>query len=61
MERLAALPGITGLWQVSGRGELPFSEMLRLDREYIRNQSLWLDCRILAATIPAVVSGRGAK
>jgi exopolysaccharide production protein ExoY len=61
MERLAALPGITGLWQVNGRGELPFSEMIRLDREYVRNQSLWLDCRILAATLPAVVSGRGAK
>jgi lipopolysaccharide/colanic/teichoic acid biosynthesis glycosyltransferase len=61
MERLAALPGITGLWQVNGRGELPFSEMVRLDREYVRNQSLWLDCKILAATIPAVVSGRGAK
>jgi lipopolysaccharide/colanic/teichoic acid biosynthesis glycosyltransferase len=61
MERLAALPGITGLWQVNGRGELPFAEMMRLDREYVRNQSLWLDCRILAATIPAVVSGRGAK
>ena len=61
MERLAALPGITGLWQVNGRGEVPFSEMMRLDREYVRNQSLWLDCKILAATIPAVVSGRGAK
>ena len=61
MDRLAALPGITGLWQVNGRGEVPFSEMMRLDREYVRNQSLWLDVKILAATIPAVVSGRGAK
>lgn len=61
MERLAALPGITGLWQVNGRGEVPFSEMIRLDREYVRNQSFWLDFKILAATIPAVVSGRGAK
>jgi exopolysaccharide production protein ExoY len=61
MERLAALPGITGLWQVNGRGEVPFAEMMRLDREYVRNQSLWLDFKILAATIPAVVSGRGAK
>jgi exopolysaccharide production protein ExoY len=61
MERLAALPGITGLWQVNGRGEVPFSEMIRLDRDYVRNQSLWLDFKILAATIPAVVSGRGAK
>ncbi|MGH9896190.1 MAG: sugar transferase, partial [bacterium] len=60
-ERLAALPGITGLWQVRGRAEIPFSEMVRLDCEYVRNQSLWLDLKILAATIPAVVSGRGAR
>jgi lipopolysaccharide/colanic/teichoic acid biosynthesis glycosyltransferase len=59
-ERLSAPPGITGLWQVRGRGEVPFSEMVRLDREYVRNQSFWLDMKILAATIPAVISGRGA-
>jgi exopolysaccharide production protein ExoY len=60
-ERLAALPGITGLWQVNGRGEVSFAEMIRMDREYVRNQSLWLDFKILVATIPAVLSGRGAK
>jgi lipopolysaccharide/colanic/teichoic acid biosynthesis glycosyltransferase len=60
-ERLAALPGITGLWQVNGRGEVPFAEMMRMDREYVRQQSLWLDFKILAATIPVVLSGRGAK
>jgi lipopolysaccharide/colanic/teichoic acid biosynthesis glycosyltransferase len=60
-ERLTAPPGITGLWQVNGRGEVPFTEMMRMDAEYIRNQSLWLDFKILAATIPAVLSGRGAK
>jgi lipopolysaccharide/colanic/teichoic acid biosynthesis glycosyltransferase len=60
-ERLTALPGITGLWQVRGRGELPFPEMIRMDREYVRNQSLWLDFTILVATIPAVLSCRGAK
>jgi lipopolysaccharide/colanic/teichoic acid biosynthesis glycosyltransferase len=60
-DRLAALPGLTGLWQINGRGEVPFTEMVRMDREYVRNQSLWLDFKILIATIPAVVSGRGAK
>jgi lipopolysaccharide/colanic/teichoic acid biosynthesis glycosyltransferase len=59
-ERLTALPGITGLWQVNGRGEVPFPEMMRMDHEYVRHQSLWLDFKILIATIPAVLSGRGA-
>jgi len=61
VERLAALPGITGLWQVRGRSEVPFGEMIRMDREYVHRQSLWLDLQILIATIPAVLSGRGAK
>jgi lipopolysaccharide/colanic/teichoic acid biosynthesis glycosyltransferase len=60
-ERLMALPGITGLWQVNGRGEVPFAEMMRMDREYVRNQSIWLDFKILIATIPAVLTSRGAK
>jgi len=59
-ERLAALPGITGLWQVNGRCERSFEEQIQLDLEYVRDQSLWLDIRILARTIPAVLSGRGA-
>ena len=60
-ERLMALPGITGLWQVSGRADLPFAEMIRMDRQYIRTRSCWLDLKILGATIPAVLRGRGAK
>jgi exopolysaccharide production protein ExoY len=60
-ERLAALPGITGLWQVNGRGAVTFAEMIRLDREYVRTQTVWLDLRILVATIPAILSGRGAR
>ena len=60
-ERLAALPGITGLWQVMGRGEVPFEDMIRMDIEYVRNRSLWLDLRILLLTIPAVLSRRGAQ
>ena len=61
LDRLAAWPGLTGLWQVNGRTDVSFADMLRMDREYVRTQSLWLDFRILLATIPAVVSGRGAR
>ncbi len=60
IERLKVKPGMTGLWQVSGRGELPFEEMVKLDLFYLRNWSLWLDFKILLKTIPAVMSGRGA-
>lgn len=59
-ERLAALPGITGLWQANGRCNVSFDDMVRMDIEYIRNQSLWLDLKILFLTIPAVLFGRGA-
>ncbi|MER3400928.1 MAG: sugar transferase [Thermoflexus sp.] len=57
---LAVQPGITGLWQVSGRADLPYSERVRLDLFYIRNYSLWLDLAILLQTIPAVLRQRGA-
>lgn len=60
-KRLAALPGITGLWQVNGRCRVSFEEMIRMDLEYIGNASLWLDLRILLLTIPAVLCGRGAE
>ncbi|WP_294081801.1 sugar transferase [Sphaerobacter sp.] len=59
-ERLAALPGITGLWQVTGRCALTFDEMIALDLEYVRNQSTVLDLKILARTVPAVLRGTGA-
>jgi exopolysaccharide biosynthesis polyprenyl glycosylphosphotransferase len=58
--RLRAVPGITGLWQVSGRSEVPFQDMVRLDLHYIRNWSLGLDLEILVRTIPAVLTSRGA-
>jgi exopolysaccharide biosynthesis polyprenyl glycosylphosphotransferase len=58
--RLRAVPGITGLWQVSGRSEVPFHDMVRLDLHYIRNWSLGLDVEILLRTLPAVVLQRGA-
>jgi lipopolysaccharide/colanic/teichoic acid biosynthesis glycosyltransferase len=60
-ERLAALQGLTGPWQVHGRCQVPFEEQMRMDIEYVRNQSLWLDLKILILTIPAVLSGRGAE
>jgi len=53
-------PGLTGLWQVSGRSELPFQERILLDEYYIRNWSLWLDFSIIVRTIKAVLTGRGA-
>jgi len=53
-------PGITGLWQVSGRSNLGFTEMVDLDIQYIQNWSFWLDIKILLLTIPAVLKGRGA-
>jgi len=60
-ERLHGKPGLTGLWQVSGRNELEFDERVRLDIAYLRNASLSLDFRILLRTFGAVLSGRGAN
>lgn len=53
-------PGITGLWQVSGRNELGFEERLKLDEFYVRNWSIWLDIYILMKTVWVVIAGRGA-
>jgi lipopolysaccharide/colanic/teichoic acid biosynthesis glycosyltransferase len=57
---LDAKPGMTGLWQVTGRSRTTFDEMVRLDLRYVRTRSLWTDIRILMATPRAVVTGRGA-
>jgi lipopolysaccharide/colanic/teichoic acid biosynthesis glycosyltransferase len=58
---LTVKPGITGLWQVSGRSDLSYDERVNLDMYYIRNYSVWLDLQILfVQTLPAVVQGRGA-
>jgi lipopolysaccharide/colanic/teichoic acid biosynthesis glycosyltransferase len=59
-QRLAALPGLTGLWQIRGRGRVSFDEMMRLDCEYVQRQSLRLDCEIILKTVPAVLSMKGA-
>jgi lipopolysaccharide/colanic/teichoic acid biosynthesis glycosyltransferase len=58
--RFAVKPGITGLWQVSGRSELTLEQMIALDIDYVRRRSLWLNVRILARTIPVVIRRRGA-
>jgi lipopolysaccharide/colanic/teichoic acid biosynthesis glycosyltransferase len=60
LRRLSVKPGVTGLWQVSGRCETSFLERIRLDLESIARGSLALDFKILALTIPAVLVGRGA-
>jgi lipopolysaccharide/colanic/teichoic acid biosynthesis glycosyltransferase len=60
-QRLAAAPGLTGLWQVTGRGQVSFDEMIEMDIEYVRNKSLWLDLKILVLTVFVVLSGRGAS
>jgi exopolysaccharide biosynthesis polyprenyl glycosylphosphotransferase len=60
LRRLTVTPGITGLWQVSGRSTLTFDQMLGLDLEYIERRSLALDLLILARTLPCVISGKGA-
>lgn len=59
-ERLDALPGLTGLWQVKGRGLQAFDDRVRLDIAYVRNQSMALDISLLLRTVPAVISQRGA-
>lgn len=59
LERLKVTPGLTGLWQVSGRSTVPFEEMVRLDIHYINTWSLWQDARILLKTVPVVIQGTG--
>ena len=59
-ERLEVTPGITGLWQIQGRSDVDFDDRLRLDIAYIENRSLWLDLRILIATLTVLFRPRGA-
>ena len=59
-KRLDVLPGITCIWQISGRSDIPFREQVVLDKEYIRGQGFWKDVLILFKTIPAVLAGKGA-
>jgi lipopolysaccharide/colanic/teichoic acid biosynthesis glycosyltransferase len=58
--RCSVKPGLTGLWQVSGRSDVQFEDRIQLDLEYIDTWSIGLDLKILARTLPAVVLGKGA-
>jgi lipopolysaccharide/colanic/teichoic acid biosynthesis glycosyltransferase len=60
MRRLEVKPGMTGIWQVSGRSDLPFDEMVVMDIYYVDNWSLSLDIRILVRTVIAVLGRHGA-
>jgi lipopolysaccharide/colanic/teichoic acid biosynthesis glycosyltransferase len=59
-QRLSAIPGITGLWQISGRADVSFEQSIELDLQYIRTQSIRLNLRIILLTIPKVLRGDGA-
>ncbi len=58
--RLDVKPGLTCIWQVSGRGDIPFPQQVELDVQYIESQSLWLDIVLLLKTAPAILIGKGA-
>jgi lipopolysaccharide/colanic/teichoic acid biosynthesis glycosyltransferase len=58
--RFSVKPGITCLWQIHGRNSVPFEQWMELDMQYIDKWSLWLDLKILARTVPAVLRGTGA-
>jgi lipopolysaccharide/colanic/teichoic acid biosynthesis glycosyltransferase len=60
VDYLSVRPGLTGLWQVSGRNDLTYERRVALDVHYIRNRSAWLDLRILARTFGVIVRGTGA-
>ena len=59
-KRLNVVPGITCLWQIKGRSDIPFKDQVRLDKEYILAPSIWKDIVILLKTIPAIIGGKGA-
>ena len=59
-KRLHVKPGLTCLWQIGGRSDIPFKQQVRLDMEYIHSRSIWQDICIMLKTIPAVLFGRGA-
>ena len=59
-KRLDVIPGITCLWQIGGRSDIPFKEQVRLDKDYILAQGFWKDLAILLKTVPAIIGGKGA-
>lgn len=58
--RLDVIPGLTCIWQVEGRGDVPFEQQVEMDLSYIESQSLWFDIKLLFKTVPAVLTGKGA-
>jgi lipopolysaccharide/colanic/teichoic acid biosynthesis glycosyltransferase len=58
--RLGARPGLTCIWQVSGRADVPFERQVQMDVEYVESHNFWLDVKLVAFTVPAVIIGRGA-
>ncbi len=58
--RLEVTPGLTCIWQVSGRADIPFDQQVHMDAAYIRQRSIWQDIKLICKTIPAVLTGRGA-
>jgi len=60
--RVSMMPGLTGLWQVSGRSNIKdFDEVVKLDMEYIDNSSFWLDVKIILLTVKVVLFGKGTE
>ena len=59
-ERLIVTPGLTCIWQVSGRSEIPFHLQVEMDIDYIHQRSIWTDLKLLAKTVPAVILGKGS-
>jgi lipopolysaccharide/colanic/teichoic acid biosynthesis glycosyltransferase len=59
-QRLTVTPGLTCIWQVSGRAEVPFPQQMQMDLDYIQRPSLWADIKLILQTLPAVLRGRGA-
>jgi len=60
LKRLQTIPGMTGVWQISGRSSLSFREMIKLDLYYVDNWSIWIDLSIMILTLPAVLTRKGA-
>ncbi|MFQ5436105.1 MAG: sugar transferase, partial [Anaerolineae bacterium] len=58
--RVTVMPGLTGMWQVSGRSDTDYAERIRLDKQYVDNYTIGLDIKIILRTIPAVLKGDGA-
>lgn len=61
LQRLTVRPGVTGIWQIYGRNQVPFEQMVEMDVEYIKRRSFWLDLKLILMTVPAVLLSRAEK